>query len=159
MLRFIRYLLMLALVALIVIQFFRPDKNEAGYEAVAYFENETSPTDEVRGILKTNCYDCHSDHTNYPWYAEIAPISFWLDDHVRHGKGDFNVSEWETYSTKKKDHKLEELIEEVKGGHMPLDSYTWVHGKLEEDEKQLLLQWAFLAREQYSAELRTMSAN
>ena len=151
--KYVRYFLWLALIALIVIQFFRPEKNQAGYEAVAAFETETRPGDAVRGILKENCYDCHSNHTNYPWYAEIAPLSFWLDDHVRHGKGDFNVSDWESYSAKKKDHKLEELIEEVKGGHMPLDSYTWVHGKLSDDEKDLLLQWATVARMQLRSEL------
>ncbi len=143
----------LALLALVVIQFFRPEKNEAGYEAVKAFEAETKPSAEVVAILKANCYDCHSNHTNYPWYAEVAPISLWLDDHVRHGKGDFNVSEWESYSVKKKDHKLEELIEEVEEGHMPLDSYTWIHGKLSEEDKTTLIQWATLARLQYKTQL------
>ncbi len=155
--KFIRYTLILALAVLVVLQFFRPDKNNGGYDSVSVFENETKPSVEVAGILKANCYDCHSNQTQYPWYAEIAPISYYLDDHVRHGKGDFNVSEWESYSVKKKDHKLEEVIEEVKEGHMPLDSYTWIHGELNENDKNLLLQWASLARMQYEEELRTSS--
>lgn len=156
--KIIKYVLLLALAALIVMQFIRPDKNIGGYESVADFEADTKPTPEVAGILKENCYDCHSDHTNYPWYAEIAPVSYWLADHIDHGKGDFNVSEWASFSVKKKDHKLEELIEEVKEGEMPLNSYTWIHGDLTEEEKTILLQWAALARTQYRTQLE-VSAN
>lgn len=157
--KILKYVLIIALLALVVIQFIRPDKNIGGYEAVATFEAETKPAEDVRLILKENCYDCHSNHTNYPWYAEVAPVSYWLDDHLRHGKGEFNVSEWGSYSVKKKDHKLEELIEEVKEGHMPLDSYTWIHGDLSKDEKTLLLQWATLARMQYRGALEVSFGN
>lgn len=144
---------MLALIALVVIQFIRPEKNLGSYESVTIFESETKPSQEVRGILKTNCYDCHSNHTNYPWYAEIAPVSYWLADHVKDGKKHFNVSAWESYSAKKKDHKLEELFEEVEEGEMPLDSYTWIHGNLTKKEQKLILQWAQLARMQYSNQI------
>lgn len=156
--RIIRIFLILALIALVVIQFIRPEKNLGGYESVAAFEAETKPSDEVAGILKTNCYDCHSNHTNYPWYAAIQPVRFWLEDHIKHGTGHLNVSEWEGYSVKKKEHKLEEVIEMVKKDEMPLPSYTWTHGKLEEGDKELLLQWAGMARLQYKAQLE-VSAN
>ena len=71
------------MLALVVIQFIRPDKNESGYESVAFFENEVQPSPEIQEILRTNCYDCHSNQTVYPWYAQVAPISYWLDDHVK----------------------------------------------------------------------------
>ena len=151
--KIIKLVLLLALVALVIIQFIRPEKNQSSYEAVAAFESELKPSAEVAGILKTNCYDCHSDHTIYPWYAEIAPFSFWLADHIDEGKEHFNVSQWASYSAKKKDHKLEELIEEVEEGEMPLDSYTWLHGNLSEDDKNLLIQWATLARMEYKTQL------
>lgn len=151
--KFIRYFLLLALAALVIIQFIRPEKNNGGYESVMAFEKETTPSLEVAELLKTNCYDCHSNQTQYPWYAEIAPFSFWLDEHIEHGKGHFNVSEWDTYSAKKKDHKLEELIEFVEEGEMPLDSYTWLHGDLSEDETKLILQWAGLTRLKYKNKL------
>lgn len=144
--KIVKYVLLLALAALVVMQFIRPEKNTSGYEAVAAFEAATKPSAEVKGILKDNCYDCHSNHTQYPWYAEIAPFSYWLADHIEHGKEELNVSDWEQYSVKRKDHKLEEVIEEVEEGHMPLDSYTWLHGDLTDNEKQLLIQWAQLAR-------------
>lgn len=140
------------LVALVIIQFIRPDKNESGYESIAYFENETKPSVEIKTILKNNCYDCHSNHTIYPWYAEIAPVSYWLDGHIEEGKEHFNISDWENYSVKKKDHKLEEFIEEVEEGHMPLPSYTWTHGNLDDTEKETLINWVKNVRNGYSVD-------
>ncbi len=134
----------------LIIQFIRPDKNESGYESIVYFENETKPNDQIKAILKDSCYDCHSNQTVYPWYAEIAPVSYWLADHVEHGREHFNVSDWEQYSNKKKDHKLEELIEEVEEGEMPLNSYTWMHGSLNEQDKEIIIQWAKELRTKYT---------
>lgn len=152
--KILKYFLIIALAAFIIIQFIRPNKNEGGYESVMAFENETKPSVQVATILKEQCYDCHSNQTQYPWYSEIAPASYWLADHIKDGKKHFNVSAWSEYSVKKKDHKLEELIEMVEEGEMPLDSYTWIHGKLEDDDKKLLLQWAGLVRLQYKDELQ-----
>ena len=155
--RILKYILLLALAALVIMQFIRPEKNQGGYESIAAFEADTKPTKEILKILQNNCYDCHSDETQYPWYAEIAPVSYWLADHIKHGKGHFNVSKWETYSVKKKDHKLDELIEMVEKEEMPLDSYTWLHGDLSEEDAQLLVRWAQLVRLQYQDELKVSS--
>lgn len=151
--KIVKIILVILLIALIILQFFRPEKNSGGYESVAAFESETKPSTQVKAILKESCYDCHSNQTQYPWYSEIAPISLWLEDHIEHGKGHFNVADWESYSVKKKDHKLEELFEMVEAGEMPLPSYTWVHGNILEDERKLLLQWVGLARLQFKQQL------
>jgi len=155
--KIMRYLLILVFITFVVIQFIRPEKNNSGYQSVAAFENETNPSQEVMGILKNNCYDCHSDQTQYPWYFEIAPISYWMAGHIKHAKGEFNVSAWDSYSTKKKDHKLEELVEKVEKKEMPLDSYTWIHGDLSEEDRKTLLLWANLARLRYVEELKVSS--
>jgi hypothetical protein len=62
-----------------------------------------------------------------------------------------NFSDWQNYDTKKKDHKLEELIEEVKEGEMPLKEYTWTHGdaKLTQEQINALVSWAKDARANY----------
>ena len=67
---------MILLIGLIVIQFIRPDKNIGGYEEIKVFIEDTKPSSEVIAILEENCYDCHSNQTRYPWYAEIAPFSY-----------------------------------------------------------------------------------
>ncbi len=152
-----KYIGAFLVVLLVIIQFIKPEKNNGGFEGIAAFKTETRPSEKVFSILKTHCFDCHSNQTKYPWYAEIAPISYWLADHVNHGKDDFNMSAWDNYSIKKKDHKLEELIEEIEEGEMPLNSYTWIHGNLSKSDKELLIQWAVLARLQYKEELKISS--
>tara|TARA_Y100000385_G_scaffold66202_1_gene65800 strand:- start:3958 stop:4431 length:474 start_codon:yes stop_codon:yes gene_type:complete len=134
-----------------IAQFFQPQKNQGKLESVALFLEETQATNEVQHILKHACFDCHSSSTNYPWYNSITPVNYWLNGHVKEGKKHFNVSEWDTYSVKKKDHKLEELIEELEGESMPLASYTWTHkeAQLSENQVQSLVDWANRIRSGY----------
>ncbi|WP_010517569.1 heme-binding domain-containing protein [Croceivirga radicis] len=134
------------LVVFIAMQLYRPDKNIAEGDVVAAFEAETMPSAAVKTILAQNCYDCHSNNTVYPWYAEVAPISYMIANHVDEGKEHFNVSDWSNWDFRKKDHKLDELIEEVEEGHMPESSYTWLHGNMSEAEVESLISWAKEAR-------------
>lgn len=139
------------LIVLVGMQFFRPEKNQAEGDYVAAFVAETQPSPEVQGILKSACYDCHSANTNYPWYSNVAPISYWLADHIEEGKEHLNFSDWTNYTDKKKDHKLEELVEEVKEGEMPLNEYTWTHAdaRLTQEQITALLTWAQETRKKY----------
>ena len=96
------------LVVFVIAQFFGPEKNEGDVASLQTFISETNPSDDVHKILKKACFDCHSNTTRYPWYSNITPVNFWMADHVKHGKGDLNFSEWSKYSLKKKEHKMEE---------------------------------------------------
>lgn len=139
------------LIVFMAMQFFRPAKNVTIGDHTALFLSETNPPREVKLMLETTCYDCHSNHTVYPWYANIAPLSYWMAGHIRVGKGHLNFSEWESYTSKKKDHKLEELIEEVEGGEMPLKEYRWTHkeARLTPEQKELVMEWAKKSRALY----------
>lgn len=149
--KIVKKIAIVLLVILIGMQFYRPDKNVAKGDYVTAFEEETQPSPDVKEILKTACYDCHSANTEYPWYNNIAPVSYWLADHIEEGKEHLNFSDWENYDAKKKDHKLEEVIEEVKEGKMPLNEYTWTHAdaKLSDEQISALLAWADEARANY----------
>ena len=137
---------------LLVAQFFGPPKNDGDVASVDLFLMDTNPPENVKTILKSSCFDCHSDHTRYPWYNAITPVNYWLNDHIRDGKKHFNVSKWSDYSDKKKDHKLEELAEEVEEKEMPLPSYTWTHGDadLTKDQIDAILNWVELTRIKYA---------
>lgn len=141
---------------LIVMQFIRPDKNMAQGDYVATFVTETQPTPEVKTILKTACFDCHSNNTVYPWYAEVAPVSYWLADHVDEGKEHLNFSDWANYAPKKKAHKLEELVEEVEKKAMPLESYTFIHqnARLTAEQTAAVINWAKGARSAYPVSVK-----
>jgi len=132
------------LVALVIIQFFKPARNISSEKSPNDITNKYAVPASVQEILKTSCYDCHSNNTVYPWYANIQPVAWWLADHVNEGKNELNFSEFLTYSPKKAHHKLEEVNEMVKEGEMPLQSYTIIHqnAKLSEPQKLEIATWA-----------------
>ena len=129
---------------LIVIQFIRPERNLGKVET----ENTIFVNAEVGTILQNSCFDCHSNFTNYPWYTNIQPIGWWLNYHVDEGKEELNFSEFESYSLKRKLHKLEEIKEMVEEGEMPLTSYTIIHGDatLNGEQKETLYKWVTQTR-------------
>lgn len=147
---------LLLLVILVGMQFYQPEKNQVHGDHTTAFLTETNPPEDVKAILQQTCYDCHSDNTEYPWYNTIAPVSYWLADHVKDGKKHLNFSAWDTYELKKKDHKFEELIQEVKEGEMPLKEYTWTHenARLTEKQRRAIIQWAKQTRALYQLNLR-----
>ncbi len=150
--KFIKKILVFLLIAFILAQFFGPDKNDGDITSIEPFFDETNPPETVKSVLKETCFDCHSDFTRYPWYNRITPLNYWMADHVRHGRGELNVSKWAEYSEKKKDHKLEEVIDLVKAKEMPLPSYTWAHrdAKLTDEQIAAVVEWAEKARTQYA---------
>jgi len=137
----------LLLLALVISQFLRPDKNESSYDSITAFETQAAVTPEVQTILESQCYDCHSNVTRYPWYMEVSPVSHWMAYQIEEGKEHFNISEWETYTENQKDHKLEEFIEEIEKKEMPLKPYTWIHGELSNTDAERLISWAKQQRE------------
>ena len=149
--KILKKLLLFLLVIFIIAQFFGPEKNEGDIASVNTFLTETNPPEDVKQILKNACFDCHSDHTRYPWYNNITPVNYWLAEHVEDGKKHFDVSKWSSYSDKKKDHKLEELAEEVERKSMPLESYTWAHSdaKLSQEQIDAVVKWVEMARIKY----------
>jgi len=149
--KIVKKILLLLLVVLVISQFFGPEKNQGDITDRNAFIAETKPSKEVQIIFETTCFDCHSSVTKYPWYDKITPVNYWLASHVGEGKEHFNISEWETYSIKKKDHKLDELIEEVEEKEMPLNSYTWTHqdANLSDAQIEAIIEWAKKVRAGY----------
>lgn len=142
------------LATFIIIQFIRPEKNIADPAAFANDITKAYPVPEdVQGILKTSCYDCHSNNTNYPWYSKIQPVAWWLNDHIVEGKKEINFSEFATYNVRKKFKKMEEIIEQVKEDEMPLSSYTIIHKNavLTPEQKVSLTNWATSIRDNMRA--------
>ncbi len=142
---------LLLLVAFIIAQFFGPEENEGDITSVNAFFADTNPPEDIKLVLKNACLDCHSDYTRYPWYNNITPVNYWLADHIKHGKKHFNISKWDDYSDKKKDHKLDELIEMVEAKEMPLPSYTWTHGdaNLSQEQIDAVVDWVKKVRLKY----------
>lgn len=135
--------ILLALLAIIIlIQFIRPEKNNSNNELNAISTVMDVPA-EVQEILKTSCNDCHSNNTVYPWYSEIAPVSWYLASHVNEGKEHLNFSEWASYNENQKSHIIKDIEEELQDKKMPLKSYLIIHenAKMTEAQYKIMLNW------------------
>jgi hypothetical protein len=152
--KILRYILFFLLFAFVVIQFIaRPEK----------ISEPVSDTDitlalnvdqKISIMLKSACYDCHSNQPKYPWYASVAPISWKINEHIKEGRGELNFSLWSTFSAKKRDHKLEELIEMIEEREMPLPNYVTLHKEADLTDEQIasLVAWANQVRANIATE-------
>lgn len=128
----------------IIIQFFRPDYVNPQVVQAETLEASTQVPDNVKTILNRSCADCHSNQTLYPWYSNVAPVSWLLAEDIHDGRNEVNFSVWNTYDTRKKIRKLDEICEQVESGEMPLPAYLWIHRDaiLKEGEAAILCDWA-----------------
>ncbi|MCB0697265.1 MAG: heme-binding domain-containing protein [Chitinophagaceae bacterium] len=138
------------LAVLVVIQFIRPQKNVSEIPSQNDIRVQHPLPGNVESILKRACFDCHSNNTEYPWYTNIQPVGWWLQNHINEGKEELNFSEFATYSAKKADHKLHEVVEMVEEKEMPLSSYTLIHKDaiLTAQETETLINWANQLRQE-----------
>lgn len=141
----IKKILLVLLVLFVVIQFFRPDKNESNDQTYAVSTAYKVP-DEVGEILQVACNDCHSNKTEYPWYANFQPTAWWLDEHVQDGKRHLNFSNFTQLPLAVQNHKFEEVAEVLEEKEMPLESYTYLglhaEANLTEQQRTVLIDWA-----------------
>lgn len=119
-------------------QLFQPDRTNPPVVA------DVGAPPEVEEILRGACYDCHSHETRWPWYAYVAPISWWLVEHVDHARGDLNFSRWPEYDLEEREDAFEGIREQITKDEMPLRSYRLLHrsARLTDAQKETLLRWA-----------------
>lgn len=94
---------------------------------------------QVRRLLRRACADCHSNETQWPWYARLSPGSWLMADHVTRGRKQLNFSIEYTLD----EEEIGEIVEAATSGNMPPKSYLWMHpeAKLSEADKALLNRW------------------
>jgi Haem-binding domain len=131
-------------VLFIVIQAIRPAKTNPIVDETQTIQANTKVSSEVSAILERACYDCHSNTTTWPWYSQIAPVSWFLVNDVNDGRKNLSFSNWASYDARKAARKLQAMSEKVEKGEMPLKSYLLLHptAKLSESDKHVLVDWA-----------------
>ena len=101
------------------------------------------------------CADCHSNQTEWPWYSHIAPTSWFVVDHVNHGRRHINFSTWVRPGHEPADSidRLKAICREVKGGDMPLTSYELIHWRswLSVDDVNKVCAWSEAEQKRLSA--------
>jgi hypothetical protein len=155
--RFLAGLFVGLLIGFVAIQFYRPERTNPRMDPKNAIESSVPVPPHVTAILERSCNDCHSSKTVWPWYSKVAPVSWYLVDHVREGRNELSFSQWGTYSTRKKDRKLEEICGEVKNGKMPLPSYIRLHpeARLSSADVKTLCDWTVSARAALAESSRT----
>ena len=138
------------IVLLVLLQFFQPPHNNGTAETTTDIAHVVPVPDSVMHLLKTSCYDCHSNRTNYPWYSKITPVNWWLNNHIKEGKKELNFSAFAKGSFRRKNKKLEETGKLVEKHEMPLDSYLWIHteARLNQAQRKLIVDWTHAAQMQ-----------
>jgi len=123
---------------LIAIQFIQPERNLSGDSRENDMLNAVTVSQEVAGLLKNSCYDCHSDNTRYPWYSRIAPASWYLNRHIVLGKDALNFSEYGGFKNRKKIGTLSSLCEVLESESMPLKSFLIIHRDAVLDDEEIV---------------------
>ena len=127
--KYIKIGVLVLVVLFIAAQFIRPDLTNPPIDAAQTLAAVDPPPGDIDLILSRSCNDCHTNHTQYPWYSKITPSNWFLANHIKDGRRHLNFSEWGTYSPKKRAKKYEEICEMVTSREMPLPSYLWLHGE------------------------------
>jgi len=136
-------------VVFVGIQFIPTARNQSNEVLATDFIKFFNAPNNIESLLKTSCYDCHSNNTIYPWYNKIQPISWFLEGHINGAKEELNFSEFGAYSMRKQKSKLKSIASQIRDNDMPLFSYTFIHrdAQLSEIEKSLLETWVIDLRD------------
>ena len=150
--KILRWLLILLAVVFVAIQFSRPARTNPPVNPAHSIEANLQVSPQVAAIFNRSCNDCHSNKTVWPWYTNVAPVSWFLVNHVNEGRQDMNLSEWGSYDKDKQSHRLRDICEQVQDGEMPLSTYTPLHpnAKLSPADVQTLCDWAKAERSRIS---------
>jgi Haem-binding domain len=143
MMKALRIAAVVLALSLLAAQFVRPSRVNPPEAAGGSLEHHVAVPAEVAAVLSRSCADCHSNRTEWPWYSQVAPASWFVADHVNHGRRHLNFSEWARYEPGESADMLRHICHEARTGSMPLDSYTLLHprARLTPRDVQTLCDW------------------
>ena len=142
-LRILKWAVISLAVLFLGMQFIRPARTNPVVDQSETIEARAQMTPQVAAILDRSCRDCHSNKTIWPWYTNVAPISWFITDHVSEGRRNLNLSEWGKYDQHRQEKKLQQMCDLAQDGAMPLSSYTPLHpgSQLTPDDVKTLCDW------------------
>lgn len=142
--RAVKIFFVLLFAAFVVVQFFRPNFDNPPVAQTETLESNITMPENVAGILKRSCADCHSNETFYPWYAKIQPSGWFLASHIEDGRRHLNFSVWNSYDARRKKRRLSKICEQIESREMPLPSYLWLHrdARMSDEDIKILCVWA-----------------
>jgi len=145
-----KWILYLLLATFILIQFYPMSKPAVIKSNPSDLIGNVNVPDNISLLLRSACYDCHSNETNYPWYASLAPLKWWMYNHINEGREELNFSEWDTINKLDKTELLDDIISALEEKEMPLKAYPLTHpkAKLSDVDRQEIIDWAEIHMEE-----------
>jgi len=131
--KWVKLSLWVVFIVLVGIQFIPVQPNETEPVTTADFIEYYQPPIAIGNIIRSSCYDCHSNHTKYPWYSNVQPIGWLLQNHISEGKSELNLSEFGNQSNRMKRTKLKSIITQINDDEMPMSSYLLLHSEAKLD--------------------------
>jgi len=151
--KILKWIAIVLVIIFVGLQFIRPAKTNPPIDQSQTIEAQTQVTPQVEAILDRSCNDCHSNKSRWPWYSNVAPVSWFVIGHVNDARKAMNLSEWGKRDRDRQSKKLQQMCDEVTDGAMPLASYTPLHpgSKLSADDVKILCDWANAERQRMAA--------
>ena len=153
--KIIKKILFIGLIIFLLMQLYQPARNESFEQDItANFTKVYNVPKNVEAIVRTSCYDCHSNNTNYPWSSNVQPVGFFMEHHIKEAKEDVNFDEWGKYSKRKQENKLDRIVKQIKSDEMPLASYTLIHknARLTTVQKKEVMDWISKIKDSISSQ-------
>lgn len=149
----LKWIVIVLVCALVVAQFWRPARTNPPVDQSQTIQAHLQVTPQVAGIFDRSCQDCHSNTTRWPWYTNVAPVSWFIADHVNEGRKEMNLSEWGRNDRDRQRKLLREMCELVEDGAMPLGTYTPLHpgSKLSPEDVKAFCGWTNAERSRIAA--------
>lgn len=140
----IKIVLIVIIALFVLIQLYRPERFTTSDITPDHITKLMNVPPNIESILKRSCFDCHSNHTVWPWYSNIAPVSWLLSYDVNRGRKMMNFSEWGKLSVSKRENKLAKICDKITDNEMPLPKYLILHPDaiLSDSDKKILCNWA-----------------
>ena len=133
-------------IAFVAAQSVRPARTNPPFVPSQTIESLVQVPPDVHAALTRACGDCHSDQTEWPWYAHVAPVSWFVINHVNEGRRRVNFSTWVRPGKEPVDSidRLKAICREVREGGMPLTSYTLIHrnARLSAEDVRQVCDWS-----------------
>ena len=142
--RAFRWAAVAAVVVMAGIQFVRPPRTNPATDPARTLAARMEVPPAAAAVLERACRDCHSNETRWPWYSNLAPVSWWVIDHVDHGRSHFNYSDWARYERSDALRLLRNVCDMSRQEKMPMPSYLVMHrsARLSERDVAALCDWA-----------------
>ena len=130
-------------IVVVVIQFMQPARNKSSHLLPTDFTKVYVVPINIQSVLQNACYDCHSNNTAYPWYANFQPMAWLMASHIKNGKEKLNFSNFASYTSRRQISKLKGIANQIKDDEMPISSYKMMHNnaRLSKEQKDLIMGW------------------